>query len=46
VHAPSQFRVNGPLANFTPFADAFACKDTQTLLDEAAAAAKKKGKNA
>lgn len=45
VHAPAQFRVNGPLANFTPFADAFACKDTQTLVDEAAAAAKKKGKN-
>jgi len=45
VHAPSKFRVNGPLANFTPFADAFACKDTQTLTDEAAAAARKKGKN-
>lgn len=25
-HAPSIFRVNGPLSNFTPFAKAFACK--------------------
>ncbi len=45
VHAPAPFRVNGPLANFAPFADSFACKDTQTLTDEAIAAAKKKGKN-
>ena len=46
VHAPAPFRVNGPLANFTPFAETFACKDTQTLTSEAAAAAKKKGRNA
>ncbi len=26
VHAPSKFRVNGPLANFAPFAATFKCK--------------------
>ncbi|MCX7556584.1 M13 family metallopeptidase [Xanthomonadaceae bacterium JHOS43] len=26
VHAPAKWRVNGPLSNLTPFADAFKCK--------------------
>lgn len=26
VHAPSKWRVNGPLANLTPFAESFQCK--------------------
>ena len=26
VHAPAKWRVNGPLANLTPFAEAFSCK--------------------
>jgi putative endopeptidase len=26
VHAPAKWRVNGPLANLTPFADAFKCR--------------------
>ena len=25
-HAPPRFRVNGPLASFPPFAEAFGCK--------------------
>lgn len=33
VHAPAKWRVNGPLANSTPFAKAFACKvDAKSMI--------------
>jgi len=32
THAPSQYRVNGPLSNFAPFASAFGIPDDAQMV--------------